>query len=114
VRGQLRPGLDAFDLLRATFPAGTLTGAPKVRAMEIIDNLENTRRGLYGGIIGYIGYDGTMDSCIAIRTAVMLGDTIHIQAGGGLVADSDPQREYEESWNKARAMAEAVSFAEGK
>ncbi len=112
VRGRLKPQYDAFDLLRATFPAGTVSGAPKVRAMEIIDELENTRRGLYAGIIGYIGYDGNMDSCIAIRTAVMQGDTVHIQSGGGIVADSDPQREYEESWNKAKAMAEAVVYAE--
>jgi anthranilate synthase component 1 len=112
VRGRLKPGYDAFDLLRATFPAGTVTGAPKVRAMEIIDELEPTRRGVYAGVIGYIGYDGTMDSCIAIRTAVMQGDTVHIQAGGGIVADSDPQREYEESWSKAKAMAEAVVYAE--
>ncbi|MBN1218091.1 MAG: anthranilate synthase component I [Anaerolineae bacterium] len=112
VRGKLKPGFDAFDLLRATFPAGTVSGAPKVRAMEIIDELENTRRGLYAGVIGYIGYDGTMDSCIAIRTVVMQGDTVYIQAGGGIVTDSDPQREYEESWNKAKALAEAVDYAE--
>ncbi len=112
VKGKLRTGMDAFDLLRATFPAGTVSGAPKVRAMEIIDELENTRRGLYAGVVGYIGYDGTMDSCIAIRTAVMQGDVVHIQAGGGIVADSDPLREYEESWNKAKAMAEAVTYAE--
>jgi len=114
VRGQLKAGYDAFDLLRATFPAGTVSGAPKVRAMEIIDELETTRRGIYAGVIGYIGYDGTMDSCIAIRTVVMQGDTVHIQAGGGIVADSDPQREYEESWNKAKALAEAVTYAEGQ
>lgn len=112
VRGKLKAGFDVFDLLRATFPAGTVSGAPKVRAMEIIDELEPTRRGIYAGVIGYIGYDGTMDSCIAIRTAVMQGDMVHIQAGGGIVADSDPQREYEESWNKAKAMAEAVKYAE--
>jgi anthranilate synthase component 1 len=112
VRGKIKPGYDAFDLLRATFPAGTVSGAPKVRAMEIIDELENIRRGLYAGVMGYIGYDGTMDSCIAIRTVVMKGDTVHIQAGGGIVADSDPQREYEESWNKAKALAEAVDYAE--
>jgi anthranilate synthase component 1 len=112
VKGKLKPGCDAFDLLRATFPAGTVTGAPKVRAMQIIDELETTRRGIYAGIIGYIGYDGAMDSCIAIRTAVMQGDQVHIQAGGGIVADSDPQLEYEESWNKAKAMAEAVTYAE--
>jgi anthranilate synthase component 1 len=114
IRGQLKARYDAFDLLRATFPAGTVSGAPKVRAMEIIDELETTRRGIYAGVIGYIGYDGTMDSCIAIRTVVMQGDTVHIQAGGGIVADSDPQREYEESWNKARALAEAVTYAEGQ
>ena len=112
VKGKLKPGGDAFDLLRATFPAGTVTGAPKVRAMEIIDELETTRRGIYAGVIGYIGYDGAMDSCIAIRTVVMQGDKVHIQSGGGIVADSDPQREYEESWNKARALAEAVTYAE--
>jgi anthranilate synthase component 1 len=80
--------------------------------MEIIDELETTRPGVYAGIIGYVGYDGTMDSCIAIRTVVMRGDRVYIQAGGGIVADSDPQREYEESWNKAKALAEAVSYAE--
>jgi anthranilate synthase component 1 len=112
VRGKLQRQYNAFDLLRATFPAGTVSGAPKVRAMEIIDELENVKRGLYAGVIGYIGYDGNMDTCIAIRTAVMQGDTVYIQAGGGIVADSDPQREYEESWNKAAAMAEAVEYAE--
>ncbi|MCB0210403.1 MAG: anthranilate synthase component I [Anaerolineae bacterium] len=112
VRGKLMPSYDAFDLLRATFPAGTLTGAPKVRSMEIIDELENTRRGIYGGVIGYVGYDGNMDTCIAIRTVVMQGDRVNIQAGGGIVADSIPQQEYEESLNKARAMAEAVEYAE--
>lgn len=112
VKGKLKPQYDAFDLLRATFPAGTVTGAPKVRAMEIIDELENTRRGLYAGVIGYVGYDGSLDSCIALRTMVMKGDTVHIQAGGGVVADSDPQREYEESLNKAQALAEAVTYAE--
>jgi anthranilate synthase component 1 len=112
VRGRLAAGRDAFDLLRATFPAGTVSGAPKVRAMEIIEALEGTRRGLYAGVIGYIGYDGTMDSCIAIRTIAMQGDTVHIQAGAGIVADSDPAREYEESLNKARALAEAVRRAE--
>jgi len=112
VRGQLRAGCDAFDLLRATFPAGTVSGAPKVRAMEIIEALESTRRGLYAGAIGYVGYDGTMDSCITIRTIVMQGDTVHIQAGAGIVADSDPAREYQETLDKARALAEAVQVAE--
>lgn len=112
VRGRLQTGRDAFDLLRATFPAGTVSGAPKVRAMEIIEALEDTRRGLYAGAIGYVGYDGAMDSCITIRTIVMQGDTVHIQAGAGIVADSDPTREYQETLNKARALAEAVRIAE--
>jgi anthranilate synthase component 1 len=112
VRGRLGAGRDAFDLLRATFPAGTVSGAPKVRAMEIIEELEGTRRGLYAGAIGYVGYDDTMDSCIAIRTIVMQGDMLHIQAGAGIVADSDPAREYQETLNKARALAEAVEIAE--
>jgi anthranilate synthase component I len=112
VVGRLVDGKDAFDLLRATFPAGTVSGAPKVRAMEIIEELENTRRGLYAGIIGYFSYDGNMDSCIAIRTILMQGDQVHIQSGGGIVADSDPAKEYEESMNKARALSESVRSAE--
>jgi len=112
ITGQLRAGNDAFDLLRATFPAGTVSGAPKVRAMEIIEALEPSRRGLYAGVIGYVGYDGRMDSCITIRTIVMHGDKLHIQAGAGIVADSDPGREYQETLNKARALAEAVDMAE--
>ncbi|RPI23143.1 MAG: anthranilate synthase component I family protein, partial [Chloroflexota bacterium] len=112
VRGCLREGHDAFDLLRATFPAGTVSGAPKVRAMEIIEALEGTRRGIYSGAISYIGYDGNMDSCIAIRTIVMHGDTVHLQAGAGIVADSDPAKEYEEILNKARALSESISSAE--
>jgi anthranilate synthase component 1 len=114
VRGRLQAGRDAFDLLRATFPAGTVSGAPKVRAMEIIEELEGTRRGLYAGAIGYVGYDGAMDSCITIRTIVMQGDTVHIQAGAGIVADSEPTREYDETLNKARALAEAVRVAENQ
>jgi anthranilate synthase component 1 len=112
VRGRLRADCDAFDLLRATFPAGTVSGAPKVRAMEIVETLEGTRRGLYAGAIGYVGYDGAMDSCIAIRTIVMQGDNVHIQAGAGIVADSVPEREYEETLNKARALVRAVEIAE--
>lgn len=112
VQGRLRKGQDAFDLLRATFPAGTVSGAPKIRAMEIIEELEPARRGLYAGVIGYIGYDGNMDSCIAIRTLIMQGNTAHIQAGGGIVADSVPGREYEESLNKARALSMSVLKAE--
>ncbi len=112
VRGKLHEGRDAFDLLRATFPAGTVSGAPKVRAMEIIEELERTRRGLYAGAVCYVGYDGNMDSCITIRTIVMQGDTAYIQAGAGIVADSDPAREYEETLNKARALSESVRIAE--
>lgn len=112
VRGQLQDGYDAFDLIRATFPAGTVSGAPKVRAMEIIEELETSKRGIYAGILGYVGYDGTMDTCIALRTIVMQGDTVHLQAGGGVVADSDPTYEYNESLNKARALSLAVKLAE--
>jgi anthranilate synthase component I len=112
VQGHLRDGLDAYDLVRATFPAGTLSGAPKIRAMEIIEELEGTRRGLYGGAVGYFSYGGSMDTCIAIRTLLMRGKTIYLQAGAGLVADSDPAREYQESLNKARALAVAIENAE--
>ncbi|MBP8973961.1 MAG: anthranilate synthase component I [Anaerolineae bacterium] len=112
VQGRLRAGLSAFDLLRATFPAGTLSGAPKVRAMEIIEELEGTRRGPYGGAVGYFSFDGSMDTCITIRTMLMRGDQVTFQAGAGIVADSDPSREYEETVNKARAMAVALQSAE--
>ncbi|HSN76522.1 MAG TPA: anthranilate synthase component I [Anaerolineae bacterium] len=112
VQGQLRPEFDAFDLLRATFPAGTVSGAPKVRAMEIIEALEGTRRGPYAGCVGYIGYDGNMDTCITIRTVVMRGATCTLQAGAGIVADSDPAYEWRETLNKARALAVAVEVAE--
>ena len=112
VQGQLRPEFDAFDLLRATFPAGTVSGAPKVRAMEIIEALEGTRRGPYAGCVGYIGYDGAMDTCITIRTVLMRGDTCTVQAGAGIVADSDPTYEWQETLNKARGLAVAVELAE--
>ncbi|MGQ9849999.1 MAG: anthranilate synthase component I [Aggregatilineaceae bacterium] len=112
VQGRLRAGLNAFDLLRATFPAGTLSGAPKVRAMEIIEELESTRRGPYGGAVGYFSFDGSMDTCITIRTMLMRGDQVYFQAGAGVVADSDPAREYEETVNKARAVAVALENAE--
>ena len=112
VQGQLRPEFDAFDLLRATFPAGTVSGAPKVRAMEIIEALEGTRRGPYAGCVGYVGYDGNMDTCITIRTVVMRGNTCTLQAGAGIVADSDPAYEWRETLNKARALAVAVEVAE--
>ncbi|MCY4116148.1 MAG: anthranilate synthase component I [Caldilineaceae bacterium] len=112
VQGQLAAGHDAISLLKATFPAGTVSGAPKVRAMEIIEELEGLRRGLYAGAVGYIDYDGTMDTCIAIRTIVMQGNTCHLQAGGGVVADSDPTYEWHETLNKAQALSAAVQRAE--
>jgi anthranilate synthase component 1 len=111
VEGQLRAGMDAYDLLRATFPAGTVSGAPKVRAMEIIEELEGERRGLYAGAIGYISYDGSMDTCIAIRTMLMQGDQVYVQAGAGIVADSIPEQEHLECENKARALLAAVPGA---
>ena len=118
VQGTLRQDLDAIDALAAGFPAGTLTGAPKVRAMEIIEELEPTRRGIYAGGIGYFAANGTMDTCIGLRTAVVKDGTLFIQAGAGIVADSDPQAEYEETRQKAqsllRAAEEAVRFAAGK
>lgn len=112
VEGNLRGDMDAFDLLRATFPAGTLSGAPKVRAMEIIEELEGTRRNTYGGAVGYFSYDGSMDTCITIRSLFMRGDTVYVQAGAGIVADSDPASEYEECHNKARALNTAIDYAE--
>ncbi len=117
VEGRLAEGLGAVDALVAGFPAGTLTGAPKIRAMEIIEELEPVRRGLYGGCIGYFAADGTMDTCIGLRTAVVKDGVMHVQAGGGVVADSTPEAEYEESRQKARALfraaEEAVRFAAG-
>jgi anthranilate synthase component 1 len=110
--GHVRADLDAFDVLRAAFPAGTLTGAPKIRAMQIIEELEGARRGLYGGAIGYFSYGGSMDTCIAIRTLLMRGQTVYLQAGAGIVADSDPTREYHETLNKAHAVAIAIENAE--
>jgi anthranilate synthase component I len=112
VEGRLRKNMNAFDLVRATFPAGTLSGAPKVRAMQIIESLEGTRRGTYGGAVGYFSFDGSMDTCITIRSAYIHGGTLHVQAGAGIVADSNPHSEYQESINKARAMIVAVQRAE--
>ncbi|GIW45433.1 MAG: anthranilate synthase component I [Candidatus Binatia bacterium] len=112
VRGTLRAGLDAFDALAATFPAGTLTGAPKIRAMEIIDELEPTRRGVYGGAVGYFGYSGNMDTCITIRTILVKNGRFYVQAGAGIVADSVPEQEYFECVNKARGALQAVRLAE--
>ena len=111
VVGELKEGLDAIDVLRATFPAGTVSGAPKVRAMEIIDELEPERRGVYSGAVGYIGWNGNMDTAIAIRTAVISGDTLYIQAGAGIVADSIPAHEWQETMNKGRAIFRAVAVA---
>ncbi|HNE14429.1 MAG TPA: anthranilate synthase component I [Rhodocyclaceae bacterium] len=112
VEGRLRDGLDALAVLRATFPAGTVSGAPKLRAMEIIDELEPTKRGIYAGSVGYVGFHGDMDLAIAIRTAVLKDGHIHVQAGAGIVADSNPDAEWEETQNKARAMLRAAEIAE--
>ena len=112
IEGRLRPEFDAFDLLAATFPAGTVSGAPKIRAMEIIAELEGSARGPYAGIVGYIGFDGSMDTCIVLRTLYMHRQRITVQAGAGIVADSDPLGEYEETLAKARAVALAVKEAE--
>jgi anthranilate synthase component 1 len=111
VTARLRPGLDWLDLLRATFPCGTLSGAPKVRAMEIIDELETVRRGPYAGAIGYLSCGDDLDTCICIRTLVMKDGIAHAQAGAGIVADSDPAREFEETQNKAAALLRAVDLA---
>jgi anthranilate synthase component 1 len=117
VRGRIRADKDALDALIAGFPAGTVSGAPKVRAMEIIEELEPERRGFYGGAVGYFAADGTMDTCIALRTALLKDGMMHVQAGGGVVADSDPEAEYQESCNKARALIraaeEAIALARG-
>jgi anthranilate synthase component 1 len=111
VRGRLQPGKDAFDVLEACFPAGTLTGAPKIRAMEIIEELEPTRRGPYGGAVGYISYSGNLDSCITIRTVVCHGRRASVQVGAGIVADSDPKTEWLETCSKARGMLLALRIA---
>jgi anthranilate synthase component 1 len=112
VTGQIQPGKNAYDLMRATFPAGTLSGAPKVRALQIIAELEQSQRGLYGGALGYFAYGGNHDSCIGIRTAVIKNGKIYIQSGAGLVADSVPENEFMETVNKAKGMLKAVALAE--
>ncbi len=112
VEGKLRPELTAFDLVRAAFPAGTVSGAPKVRALEIIAELEPDARGAYAGMVGYFGFDGNMDTCLAIRTMVGRGNTFSVQAGAGIVADSNPNTEYQETVNKASAMLRAIEMAE--
>jgi anthranilate synthase component 1 len=112
VVGELKQGATAIDVLRATLPVGTLSGAPKVRAMEIIDELEPVKRGIYGGAVGYLAWNGNMDTAIAIRTAVVKDGKIYIEAGGGVVADSIGRLEWKESMNKARAIFRAAAMAE--
>jgi anthranilate synthase component 1 len=114
IEGKLRPELDALDAFAACFPAGTLTGAPKVRAMEIIEELEPVRRGVYGGAVMYADFAGNLDSCIAIRTMLMQGKHAYVQSGAGIVADSDPAREYEECMNKAQALVRATVLARSR
>jgi anthranilate synthase component 1 len=111
VSGRLSPEHSAYDVLRSTFPAGTVSGAPKIRAMQIINSLEKNKRGTYSGAVGYFGWDGNHDSCIALRTCVLKDDKVYIQAGAGVVADSDPTYEYNETVNKATAMMRAVELA---
>ena len=111
VEGQLAEGRDRLDALAATFPAGTLTGAPKIRAMQIIGELEPHRRGLYGGAVGYLDFAGNLDFCIAIRTITMRDGRAEVQAGAGVVADSDPAAEYQETLDKAKALIQALEMA---
>jgi anthranilate synthase component 1 len=113
VTGKLRGDMRALDALRACFPAGTVSGAPKIRAMEIIAELEGVRRGIYAGCAGYVGFNGDMDTCISLRTMVVQNGVAYVQAGGGVVADSDPTAEYQESCNKAAALLRAIDIAEG-
>ncbi|RPI61849.1 MAG: anthranilate synthase component I [Planctomycetaceae bacterium] len=113
VQGKLAEGMTAFDALRAALPVGTVSGAPKVRAMQIFDEFETTRRGPYAGAVGYVDFSGNMDTCIALRTMVITGGKVYLQAGGGVVADSDPASEYQESINKAKALLRAIEVAEG-
>ncbi|RUM61294.1 MAG: anthranilate synthase component I, partial [Persephonella sp.] len=112
VSGELKEDLHPIDVLKAVFPVGTVSGAPKVRAMQIIEELETERRGPYAGAVGYISFDGNLDTAIAIRTAVMKENKIFVQAGAGIVADSIPEREYDETVNKAKALIKAVEIAE--
>ena len=114
VEGRIAPGLDAVDVFKASFPAGTVTGAPKVRAMQIIDELEPVKRGLYSGAVGYLGFNGDMDVAIAIRTAVLEDGRLHVQAAAGIVADSDPQSEWQETLHKTRAVLKAAELASGE
>src|SRR3974390_1872678 len=113
VEGRLAHDKTPYDLMRATFPAGTLSGAPKIRAMQIISELEQTARGPYGGCVGYFSFNGNLDCCITIRTALLKDGKVYVQAGGGWVNDSTPEGEYQETVNKAKAMLKAVALAEG-
>ena len=110
VVGEVTDNMPPIDVLKATLPAGTLSGAPKIRAMEIIDEVEPVKRGVYGGAVGYIGWNGNMDTAIAIRTAVIKDDVLHVQAGAGVVADSIPELEWKETMNKARAIMRAAAM----
>jgi anthranilate synthase component I len=112
VEGRLKPGLTSIDVLRATFPAGTVSGAPKVRAMEIIDELEPSRRGIYSGAVGYISFQDDMDTCIALRSAVVKDGVLYAQAGGGIVHDSSPDGEWQETLNKLRALQRAADMVQ--
>jgi len=110
VTGRLADGLSAFDALRACLPAGTVSGAPKIRAMEIIDELEPVRRGPYAGAVGYVDFNGAMDTCIALRTVVVAGGTASVQSGAGVVADSVPEKEFEETLNKAKGLLVSIEM----
>lgn len=112
VEGTLQQGRSAYDLMRATFPAGTVSGAPKIRAMQVISELEQSQRGPYAGAVGYFSFNGNVDSCITLRTALLKDGFAYVQAGGGIVADSDPQYEFQETVNKAKAMLKAIALAE--
>ena len=112
VRGDLRNDRDALDAVAAVLPAGTLSGAPKIRAMQLIDELEKDKRGVYGGAVGYLDFSGSMDTCIAIRLAYKRGNKVFVRSGAGIVADSNPQAEYLECINKARAVTEALNCAQ--
>ena len=113
VTGRLRDDMSALDALRACFPAGTVSGAPKIRAMEIISELEGQQRGIYAGAVGHVGFNGDLDTCIALRTMLVKDGVAYVQAGGGVVADSDPTLEFQESCNKAAALLRAIEEAEG-
>jgi anthranilate synthase component 1 len=112
VEGVLKPGMNSIDVLRATFPAGTVSGAPKVRAMEIIDELEPSKRGIYSGAVGYLSFQDDMDTAIALRTAVLKDGMLYAQAGGGIVHDSSPEGEWQETLNKLRAVLRAAEMVQ--